>query len=275
MKLRSGFSFKALLVAVAWALMPASLPMSAMAGTITYDLAADWSDTNNPSGPWSYRQSPTTVLAHHIADYDPTRTIWVSAQPAWANATYPNVGHVPLFFKAVSATTATFSTWDIPLGKVYLHSNDQFFSPSGFANEPAGFFWAAPTAGTVQISGDMWDVFSAQRSEDWALVVNGVTVSTGTLIPSSGTSAAPLDLSTGTGGLSALTQSVNVGDVIALQFMRSAGEQTGDLMGVDLRLDLTTQNPVPEPPSLLVFAGLGAVTCLGAAFRRPKPMTAA
>jgi hypothetical protein len=277
MKLRSGFSFKALFLAVVAATLPTAAPKCAVAGTITYDLAADWSDTNNPNGPWSYRQSPTTVLTSHFSDYDPTRTIWTSAQPAWANSTFPNIGHVPLFMKAVATTTSTFSSWDMPIGRVYLHGNNSIFSPAGFANEPAGFFWTAPVAGTVQISGDMWIVrpLDAPPVQDWALVVNGFAVSTGTLSASDGTSAAPLNLSTGTGGLAALAQTVNVGDVIDLQFIDSGSVPSGTLIGVDLTLNETTSSAVPEPSSLLVFAGLGAVTCLGAAFRRRKRMTTA
>ena len=37
---------------------------------VVYDLASDWSDTANPSGPWSYNSAPGTPIATHVDDWD-------------------------------------------------------------------------------------------------------------------------------------------------------------------------------------------------------------
>ncbi len=40
---------------------------SARAG-IVFDLASDWSDTNNPNGVWSYDERPGVALANHLSN---------------------------------------------------------------------------------------------------------------------------------------------------------------------------------------------------------------
>ena len=219
------------------------------AGTTNYDLATDWSDTSNPDGTWTYLAAPGVPLTSHLSDWDPNRQFFTSPQPVWAYGTYPNTGQIPLFMKVVSSSVDPRN--DAPIGSVLIHDNDSYNSPPGLANQPAGFAWTAPSAGTVTISGSMWEVQRyLGRSEDWALEVNGVTVSSGTLTSSSLiTSSTPLNLSLGSGGAAALTQNVTAGEVVSLMFTRATGEPYGTFMGVNLSINL---NAVPEPSTFVM-----------------------
>lgn len=190
------------------------------ASSTSYNLASDWSDTANPNGAWSYNAAPGVPLTSHIADIDPTRSLFTSSQPAWAYATYPNFGQIPHFYKIVADSVN--SSDDSPIGKVVVHNNDPANSPNGLADKAAGFSWTTPTHGRVSISGDMWEVERyLGRVEDWTLRLNGTAISSGELTASpSITSLTPLNLTTGSGGTAVLTQTVAAGDVLSLEFMR-------------------------------------------------------
>jgi hypothetical protein len=230
-----------------------SILLGAFAPTVkggqVYNLAQDWSDTSNPNGVWTYLAAPGIPLTSHLSDWDPTRSAFTSPQPVWAYGTYPNFGQIPLFTKVVSTFLDTDN--DAPIGSVLIHDNDPSNSPNGLEYQPAGFAWTAPSAGTINISGSMWEVQRyLGRSEDWMLEVNGVTVSSGELTSSSSiTSSTPLNLATGTGGIAALTQNVTAGEVISLMFIRAPGEPYGTFMGVNLTIDL---NAVPEPSTFVL-----------------------
>ena len=247
------------------------VPSEVQGGMTNYDLAADWSDTSNPNGPWTYLAAPGVPLTSHLSDWDPNRQFFTSPQPVWAYGTYPNVGQIPLFMKVVSSMVDPRN--DAPIGSVLIHDNDSYNSPSGLANQAAGFAWTAPSAGVITISGGMWEVQRyLGRSEDWALEVNGVTVSSGTLTSSSLiTSSTPLDLSLGSGGTAALTQNVEAGEVVSLMFTRASGEPYGTFMGVDLSIGL---NSVPEPSSLMMFM-LGMIGFVGLDHRARRRIRAA
>jgi hypothetical protein len=236
---------------------------------VTYNLSNDWSDLINPNGVWSYNAAPGSPVPTRYADDDPGHTTFTSAQPAWAffpMGTSP--GQIPWFLKAQSALVNP-ALDDLPLGRVELHNNDPFNSPPGFGTAAAGFSWTAPGAGTIQISGDMWQVRrSLGRTEDWALRRNGALLSDGVLPPSASiTSSTPLDLLTGSGGAPALMQTVVAGDVMSLEFTRHSGESFGVTMGVDWTIQFT---PVPEPGSL-ALCGLAAAGLIGYARRRAFP----
>jgi hypothetical protein len=223
-----------------------------------YDLAADWSDTANPNGPWSYNAAPGLPLTNHIADFDPTRSVFVSAQPAWAYTTWPNFEHIPHFLKIVSNSVDPRD--DLPIGRVEVHDNDPSNSPSGLGDLPAGISWTSPTAGQIVISGDMWEVQRyLGRTQDWTLSVNGVAISGGVLDYSSTvTSLTPLSLASGSGGAVALTRAVSAGDVVSLDWVRAPDNPYGTNMGVDLSISLT---PLPEP-STIALAMLGIFALL-------------
>ena len=91
------------------------------------------------------------------------------------------------------------------------------------------------------------------RTEDWFIKRNSVTLTSGVLTSDSGfNSLTPLNYSSGSGGVAALSQTVLFGDVISLEFLRHSGEPFGTFMGVDLSVQFT---PVPEPGSFVLAAG--------------------
>src|SRR5450631_3802827 len=73
---------------------------SVRSGPIVYDLAADWSDTTNPNGPWSYNFGPGEPITTHQSNWFGSSP----AQPAWAfGPEGSGVGKVPLWAKSVGA----------------------------------------------------------------------------------------------------------------------------------------------------------------------------
>src|SRR5438132_7695979 len=112
---------------------------AALADTFTYDLNDDWSDALNPHGTWSYNIAPGVPLLSHIADWDPTRTLFQTAQPVWSTATWPHAGHIPLFAKIVALPQNPADDW--PLGKILVHNNDPFNSPPGFGGATSEIAW--------------------------------------------------------------------------------------------------------------------------------------
>jgi hypothetical protein len=202
---------------------------------VVYSLAGDWSDVANPHGVWSYNAAPGVALTNHVPDY-------ITGQPAWAFTKFGVPGHIPFFYKALFNTSLPA---DLPMGRIAIHNNDPANSPLGFENAAAGVSWTAPSAGNIQISGGSWIVNRDQgRTQDWFIKVNGSTITNGVLTSDNGfNSITPLNFSTGSGGIAALSRSVLSGDVISLEFLRHAGEPFGSHMGIDLFVQFT---PVPN-----------------------------
>ena len=151
-----------------------SLPSYAFA-VITYDLAADWSDAINPNGVWSYNSAPGQLITNHVADWNPTGSgIFGSPQPAWAESSWPNENHVPMWFKRMSDT----STLDVPIGYVGMHGTE--------ADDPhqwVGAAWTSPGKGTVDITGGVWQSVKTGdhfgRNSDWQIRLNDVVITSG------------------------------------------------------------------------------------------------
>src|SRR5688500_12070288 len=74
---------------------------------VLYDLSADWSDTNNPNGPWSYNGVDGLPLPVHRADWDSQTRIehFSSPQPAWSAEDLSR--SVPMAFKSLGVTAGT------------------------------------------------------------------------------------------------------------------------------------------------------------------------
>ncbi|MBI4603277.1 MAG: hypothetical protein HY721_15090, partial [Planctomycetes bacterium] len=108
-----------------------------------HDLAADWSDLQNPNGPWSYNRSPRTAIAKQLPDWDPGACCFVEPQPAWALAEQPSPGHVPVWMKVVSSVVAP-GELDLPAGTVAMHGSE---------DSTAGVTWTSPEDGLVEVSG--------------------------------------------------------------------------------------------------------------------------
>ena len=201
-------------------------------GATTWDIAADWDDEDNPGFPWSYNRDlddPETTLQ---PDYFSNG----SMQHAWAEASFPAHGHIATFFK-VSTTNIPGSIGTIPLGSVVMHTHDPANSPAGYENAIANFAWTSPINGPIDVSGGLWLVRpELGRTTRWTLTLNGETLSTGAVTPGSpGSAAMPVDLSTGSGGGTALDRiNVHEGDVLRLELQRGVGNSFGTLTGVVL-----------------------------------------
>ena len=102
----------------------------------TYDLGADWSDTANPNGPWSYN-GWDGLITTHVDDWN-SQELGLG-QPAWAS--WSSDGYLPCWFKS----TKTYL--DFLPGDIVTHN-----SHSG----PSHITWTSPMAGTVEqiINGD-------------------------------------------------------------------------------------------------------------------------
>jgi hypothetical protein len=204
-----------LVVGMALAVIAGSIREAA--AQMVWDLAADWSDAQNPNGVWSYNGSPGTPIAlHQSPDWDSTDCCYTQDQPAWALDVAPNNDHIPFWLKVVSPVT--FFTpgvegFDEPIGTVVTH-------PKG-AGVPSSVTWASPIDGFIDISGGVWVAqLHDSRSSNWILSINGSPLTSETVTALDGnTSASPFPLSNGSGGSVGITDvEVEIGDVITLSF---------------------------------------------------------
>ena len=227
------------------------------ASATTYNLTSEWSTSSNPNGPWTLRGDSTvlpTFFASHPLD---------GSSGVWAPN---NVGgnFLPGFFKAVDSLGAPFD-WSI--GDVVTHTPDKA-NGTTFIN--SNVLFTAPSAGTANISGSVWNarVSTPFRPQAWQLFVNDVLQTSGSL---------PGDGSNGSGSpdeFSLLNVALLAGDTVMLAMYRTdtTGDSTGDYVGLDLTVELNA-SAVPLPAALPLFAaGLGVLGFFGS---RRKRKTAA
>ena len=199
---------------------------------IIYDLAADWSDTTNPNGPWSYNGSGGVPLAIH-------RASWAAGlpypQPSWGDANSDNA--VPTWFKAVGLWPAAA---DMPIGKIVTHGPPEVLG-DGVCSSVS---WTSPVNGIATISGGAWMGRNQGNSMDWTLRANSLAIANGSLTSADPYSSAnPFDFAKSSGGASVLTFPVETGDTIALEVSRSPTSKAADFVGIDLKIVVT---PGPE-----------------------------
>jgi len=212
----------------------------------TWDLAADWSDVQNPFGVWMLRKSPTELFAINVPDY------WShgSGQRAWTDQPFQLQAHVPSWMKVSSRNSGVPDPAidrllsEVRIGDILMHGAE--FDRTG--TNYTSVVWKSPVVGSVSISGAIWQVRDSYRQMTWQLRKNGAILSHGTIVANGTyTYASPFELGTGAGGGGALAQSVNVNDQIELAFISdSYGGDLGDHLG--LRLAVST---IPEPSSIL------------------------
>lgn len=223
-------------------------PPTADAATVVYDVATDWSDTQNPNGVWTYTGDNGVVLTANQADWDPARTFFSGQQAAWADSSLPNPGHVPMWFRSSGA-----SVLDVP--GVGMHGS------AGFTNAWVGVAWRSPVNGRINIDGGVWHAFKAVdgfgsdhrgRNSDWRLRHNGTVLASGNV---SGTdafsSSSPFSFALGAGGNLLTDIVVAAGDEIVLEFISPTSFAT--FIGVDLVITAIDDGP-PVPPTTIYNA---------------------
>ncbi len=89
-----------------------------------FDLAADWSDTDNPNGVWSYNEG-TNALPHVAAWDSIVFDYWSGPQPAWADSEHGRP-RMPSWFKLSAGTfrDETSSNWALILAHKGVKLNE-------------------------------------------------------------------------------------------------------------------------------------------------------
>jgi hypothetical protein len=203
---------------------------------VSWDLTADWSDTANPNGPWSYRHG--AELLPHVDRWEHAVSYFLGPQPAWAREEI-GTSRIPSFFRS-SAPVA--DAHDYEPGDVVCHTQDE---ANGIGSGPAGIVWRSPVDGTVDVSGAVWMGRDIGRSNHWSLWLNDVKLTEGDIASGDPYSrAAPFDFDAGTGGAAALSSlGVRFGDVLKLLLERTS--LYGDFVGVRMHVSFTSALDAP------------------------------
>jgi hypothetical protein len=170
------------------------LPVANRAATQVYDLKTDWSDTQNPNGPWSYRSAGGSLLPN---DSFP-----------WGYMYVDGIGDA-----LIKTTEATVLPGHRELGDVVAYP----------MSEGVMARWTAPARGTINISGVVWNAGGEDNEQGgaWRLTHNGVALRGG-IWGGGGLEyrrSSPFDLSLGSGGPNALLNVlVEAGDHVELMF---------------------------------------------------------
>ena len=151
-----------------------------------WDLKNDWSDTVN-GGVWSYRHG--NVLLSHVDGWN----IWPN-QPAWKGDEF-----VPVWFKSTNDRPTDEAVCDFTIGDIVTHSTDSFSGPN---MGPSNVIWTSPINDIVNISGSAWAARDIGRSNHWAILLNGSTLTEGDVYSDDPYSRDnPFDFSQGSGCL--------------------------------------------------------------------------
>jgi hypothetical protein len=219
-----------------------------------YDLAADWSDMNNPNGAWTLYKAPGVPFGVVQADWYNNGTN--PKQPAWADSTgpdpFPPNPHVPMWAKAVGdvGTLSGDPAYNgfVDVGTVFMHAAEAFRTFTDFSS----VVWTSPHAGSIQINGGAWMTQAFQdRPHYWELRQNGAVFTGGPLTFGDGYDKTnPFLFATGSGGAAAVELPVATNDEIELLIYKTGGEfAPGTFVAVDLQIAL-----VPEPATLALIA---------------------
>lgn len=234
----------------------------ANANATTWDAASDWSDTQNPNGPWSYSNNGALLSSQTWNPWDPGA--FATTQNSWDN------GGPPGWFKVSNlGPDAVNRDWQI--GDVIGHSPGE-----GFGTLEIG--WTSPISGVVDVAGAAWfpaDQAQAGRGNWWGLYLNGTLLTEGLIGYNDPYNRAnPHSIDAGSGGAGVVNNlNVNIGDTIELR-LRAAGtlegyDGLGSYAGLNFSIsaqDHPSTQPVPESTPtapLLAIAVLGAIGIRG------------
>ncbi len=217
------------------------LSCAAIADPTVYNLTADWSDTQNPNGPWSYNYNNAPIPVY--------QTFWWG-QSGWGDNWIGDgailKGTPPAGTDPWGGSVPPPHDW-LP-GDVMMHAVS---IPYGGDSKFLNVTWTSPGDGTISISGRAWDgeIFS-DRDMRWGLSVGGQLIAQrlsviGLYRTDSGAQFANNLLP----GYTLTSIPVTQGEVV--DFVIATQTYYGHFMGVDETIAFT---PVPEPGTAAMFA---------------------
>lgn len=124
-----------------------------------YDLAGDWSSTENPNGVWSYNHNASPI----------TKSFSWQAHTGWGYRRNADGCIIKL-----NNSDASKRENDMREGDVVMHALSQMYEG---ASSFVSVTWTSPADGTIDIRGRAWDAYIDQdRDMSWSLVIRGKTV---------------------------------------------------------------------------------------------------
>jgi len=198
----------------------------------TFDVAADFSATNNPNGVWSYGWSSTltstlNLYPNHGKFDDPIIPIDV-----WAGSNFPYPPNVSHNGTGITIDTHNTITWEP--GQFALHP--------GESGEYSHACWTAPYAGTFDIASTFTGIDRWGTTTDVHVLHNGISLFDGSVNGFGDTSSSSFST----------TVSVGMGDIIDFAVGYGSNQnETCDTTALFATI-------VPEPATLLLL-GLGGL----------------
>lgn len=248
---------KVMVLALVWAV---SISWTASAGTLSFSLSADWSNTSDPNGPWSYNQG--SVPLPLVPDWTP---IGGCNQPAWAPSS--NAGNfLPALMQANSCTAnllvAQSTAGNVKPGDILMHTVDPYNGTPALG--VGNFLFKLPGGdnGEYEISGMVWDAgwaYGTARPQGWELLANGVEEASGLLsgiVPRSG--AETFDV----------FANLIAGETVDLELYEAPGAAAGYFVGTNM--SITEVSATPEPSTFALLGG--ALLVLGLSRARPAAL---
>ena len=124
-----------------------ALGIASSANAQVYNLAADWSDVNNPNGVWRLFEAPGQLFTINQPDWNSNG----SNQRAWADQPFQQTAHVPVWMKVSTASDIFIDT-----GTVLMHGAESGRTGTEFSSVT----WISPFAAPVNKNSRMRRVFS-------------------------------------------------------------------------------------------------------------------
>ena len=231
------------------------------AGTV-YNLGGQWSNSSNPNGAWTYREGTSALTP--VADFNFGGTIpGFTSQAAWAPSN--SVGSfLPVWLQSnQTGTPAGFQPGAVLPGDVIVHSTD---NANGSGHGAANVVWTSPSAGTIDINGDIWWVRNISgRANDFSISVGGTVIADGVISDGSiYTRSNPLQFSSGVlPGDSLDNIAVSAGETVELAVTEAANAPFGEIDGVNLQITESSRTTTPEPSSVALLGfGIGSLAAL-------------
>ena len=221
-----------IMIFVMMGMLTLGLTLSAMPGLAStlYDVAADFSATNNPAGAWSYgwsSQLTSAIDLYSYTGYDRGIDVWNDYSGALSP---PSVGH-----------NGTSSAISLSPEQIIVQPG-QFALHPGPGGEYSHARWTAPAAGTYDISAAFSGLDQTGTTTDVHVLYNGSSLFAGFVNGFGDTSS----FST--------TMSVSTGDIIDF----AVGYGVNNTYWEDTTALAATIAVVPEPATVLLL-GLGSL----------------